>query len=308
MAGLAVQAQPLMVRGRVAGPARAVAAPALIIAGLAGVAGVLAAHRVGLRLPGVRLPAVVVVCVVAAVLGAVCLRRAWRVLDTLDLASLTGGAQLAGAALTAAILVDPSLLFGVVEARRWRRVGRVRSHRFLGRGLVWTLVQADLRRQFRRRDGLGTWAALILVPYAVALAAPGASGPARLVAAYVAADRLCSGLRAVARSSPLRRALGGSDSTLRSAHLVVPAVGLVAWWFATSWVQSGTEPGLGWLLPLGVFGAVYRGATRKPMSYDSPALDTPFGLIQPGLLRQIFRGPDLLAVLVLAQFIIDHKR
>ena len=53
------------------------------------------------------------------------------------------------------------------------------------------------------------------------------------------------------------------------------------------------------LLLAGVLGAVYRTATRKPMSYDGGMADSPFGPIPTNLLRQTLRGPDLVAVLVL---------
>ena len=146
-----------------------------------------------------------------------------RALPRVDRATLTTGAQFANAAATATILLDPSLLAGLVESRRWRRIGRVRSRRFRPGPGWWALLQADVRRLRRHPSAVLIWAALIGVQYAAALALPGLAGAAQVVFAYLAANRLTGGLRSVSRSPGLRRALGGSDNLLRGIHVVVPA-------------------------------------------------------------------------------------
>jgi hypothetical protein len=183
---------------------------------------------------------------------------------------------------------------------------------------MWTLVRADLRRQRRRPAGLVAWAGLLVVPYATALVAPGGVAPARVVAGYLATERLCAGLRTVCRSAALRRLLGGSDAVLRAGHLVVPGVALAAWWALTlpatggaGWAQTAaahtTTGGAGWLEPVlaaGVLAAAYRSATRRPTRYDGPAVDTPFGIVQPDLVTQVVRGPDLVAAVALGAFVL----
>jgi hypothetical protein len=119
------------------------------------------------------------------------------------------------------------------------------------------------------------------------------------VAAYLAVDRLAGGLRTVARSASLRRALGGSNAELKMIHLVVPAIGLLAWWIATAWCGAASPPVVAVLVVIGVLGAVYRTATRPPMSYEADLADSPMGPIPTTLLRQLVRGPDLVALLVL---------
>ena len=209
--------------------------------------------------------------------------------------------------MSAAVMLDPALLSGVVANDRWRRMGRVHSGHWLPGSAPWVLFQADLRRQWRRRADLFVWAALILLPYAVAVFAPPAVGSARIVAAFVATDRLAGGLRMVVRTPALRRALGGTDTSLHLIHLAVPAIGLALWWAAT--LPAGGAPGLPLvtaLLTAGVLGAVYRTATRKPMSYDGGIADSPFGPVPVNLLRQSVRGPDLVAVLVLIGLFTSH--
>ncbi|WP_327644002.1 DUF6297 family protein [Micromonospora zamorensis] len=224
-----------------------------------------------------------------------------RALPRVDRATLTTGAQFANAASTAMILLDPSLLAGLVESRRWRRIGRVRSSRFLPGPGWWALLQADVRRLRRHPSAVLIWAALIGVQYAAALALPGLAGAAQVVFAYLAVDRLTGGLRSVSRSPGLRRALGGSDTLLRGIHVVVPAIGAGLWWLLT---LPTVDPGPAWLAPtlaVGVVLAAFRAGTRPPINYGGATVNTPFGMIPVDLMRQGSRGPALLAVLVLVQ-------
>jgi hypothetical protein len=246
-------------------------------------------------------------------------RRGRAVLGELDRAALGGGAQLAGAAVTAAVMLDPSLLSGILSTRRWREAGKVHSRR-LSRGPMagaarklasarwWVLLQADVLRQWRRRADVLAYAALMLTPYAVSVFAPIATGPSRLVAAYLAVDRLAGGLRAVARTPGLRRMLGGSDASLRMIHLVVPAFGLALWWAATAWAGPASGPVLTAVLTVGVLGAVYRTATRPPMSYDTDIADSPFGPVPTSLIRKVLRGPDVIALLILIDLLVSSIR
>jgi hypothetical protein len=264
------------------------------------------------------------VAAVAVLLAAATVVAAARRLGRLDAAALSGGAQLADAATASLVLLQPAMFSDIVEIRRWRRVGSVRGGPLgpppapvAGRDRLrrmWTLVRADLRRQRRRPAGLFAWAGLLVVPYAMALLAPGGAAPARVVAGYLATERLCAGLRTVCRSAALRRLLGGTDALLRAGHLVVPGVALAVWWPLTLPATSGAATGgAGWAatggwaepaLALGVLAAAYRSATRRPTRYDGPAVDTPFGIVQPDLVTQVVRGPDLMAAVALAAFLL----
>jgi hypothetical protein len=200
--------------------------------------------------------------------------------------------------------MDPSLLAGVLENRRWRGIGRVRSRRFLRGSRSWVLFQAEVRRLYRHPSAIATWSALVLVQYAVAVVLPPAAGVGHVIGAYLAANRLAGGLRALSRAPGLRRALGGADTELRLVHLVVPAVGAALWWLITAPVGAAHPGTLEVLLLAGVVGAVYRAATRPPMAYGGAVVETPFGLIPVDLLRQLTRGPDVVAVLVIAQSVL----
>jgi hypothetical protein len=98
-------------------------------AGFAGAAAVLVVHARDVALP---VPAAmpVPVAIAALVLAAALTVAAARGLGRVDRAALASGAQIADATATATIFLDPTLLFGVLEARRWRALGRVRRRPF----------------------------------------------------------------------------------------------------------------------------------------------------------------------------------
>lgn len=272
----------------------------LLASGIAGCGAIVAASAAGNDLPEPTFS-------LAAVTGASCAMcfgavvLALRALPRIDRVALTGGAQLASAIGGAVTLLDPALLADVVAVRRWRSVGSVRSRTWWPGARWWILLQAEFRRVTRRPSTVLTWAALALVPYVVALVWPVAVDPLRIFAGYLAVDRLAGGLRYVCRSAALRRALGGGDGELRVAHLVVPSLGLAFWWAATAPVGGWSNPVLTAVLAVGVLAAVYRGAGRRPISYAGMAVDTPFGLLPLDLIRQVLRGPDVLAVVLVVE-------
>jgi hypothetical protein len=231
-----------------------------------------------------------------------------RALPRLDRARLGAGAQLAAAVVTSAVWMDVTVLGGVLEARHWRQVGWVRSRRFHWRipGVAhrtWGLIQAEAIRTLRRPGALGAWASLVLAQYGLAVAAPSLVGVGRVVLAYLAVGRLMAGLRAVTRAHGLRRSLGGTDLSLKLAHVVIPALGALAWWAAT--IPAGevalTTGGL--VLVAGIVAASYRSATRGPIDYSEAVVELGVSQLPVGLIFQVARGPDLLgAVLIIRLF------
>ncbi len=270
-------------------------------AGLATAAAVVVSHYTGRAPIRPVLPPGGPVVGVGLAVALAALALAVRTLPRLDLVALGSGAQIAAAAATATIGLDPSVLSGVLEVRRWRRVGKVRSRPFLSlfAGRTSVLMQAEVRRQFRRPGALGAWGALVLVQYAVAIVAPAAAGVVHVVTAYLAANRLTGGLRTLSRSPGLRRAIGGDETRVRLTHLVVPTLGTAVWWVLTWPVGGAHVPSVDLLMTLCVVAAAYRAATRPPMSYGGAVMETPFGLFPVELVVQLARGPDLLAVAIL---------
>ncbi|MEV0940915.1 DUF6297 family protein [Micromonospora wenchangensis] len=260
-------------------------------------------HATGWPLPLPPVPLTPVVGLVLLPVALASIVRAYRRLPQVDRAALTTGAQFANAATTAAVLLDPSLLAALVESRRWRAVGLVRGRPLRAGGRFAVLLQAEVRRLARRRGALVGWAGALLAMYAVAVALPSIAGPAHLVLAYLSTGRLTGGLRAVSRSAGLRRSLGGSDTLLRLTHLVVPGVGATVWYLATLPALRPVPVALDAVLLLGVVTAAFWAGTRPPMRYGGAMVSTPFAMVPVDLVRQVLRGPDLVAVLVVVQLL-----
>ncbi|MEH1101945.1 DUF6297 family protein [Micromonospora sp. CPCC 205561] len=261
-------------------------------------------HAIGFSLPRPPVSLTVLVGLLAPPVAVLVAARAWRRLGAVDRAALTTGTQFADAAAHLAVLLDPSMLAALVESRRWRSIGRVRSRPFRAGGRFAVLVRADVRRTFRHPGAVAGWAALLLVTYAVAVAVPSVVDVAFVVLAYLATKRLTGGLRTVSRSPGLRRSLGGHEAVLRLAHVVVPTLGAVVWYLAA---LPGVRPGGGaidlLLLP-GVVAAACWDATRAPLRPGGLVVVAPFTMIPIDLLRQVLRGPDLVAVLLLVQWLL----
>ncbi len=275
-------------------------------AGVLAVAAVVMAHRQGWALPSRTLPSSFTLSMVGVPLAGLAAAGSVRALPGIDLAALSAGAQLAAATVTATLGMDPSALFGMLEIRHWQRVGRVSSRPFrFGRlGRTWVLLEAEVRRQLRRPAVLGTWLGLAVAQYAVAILVPSMAGVAKLILAYVVANRFAAGLRFLSRSPGLRRSLGGDEIGMRITHMVIPTLGAALWWLATGPIIGTAFARVDLILVLGVAGASYRAATKPPLNYGGVVMETPFGLFPLELVTQMARGPDLLGFLIVLQWIV----
>lgn len=224
-------------------------------------------------------------------------------LARLGRAQLSVGADIAEATAVTATFMEPTILWGVLLIKRARRIGRVHSVRFRGTRPA-TLVMADLVRVRRTWAGPAVWAGLLPVPYlAEAIVAPVALPAIHLITAFLAADRLAGGLRIICRTPALRRMLGGSDRQLILAHLALPTAGVIVWCAATAPALPSMTFLVCALSAAGSVLVIYRMATRPPIEYTTPMLETGFGTggVPIWLSLQLSRGPALLFVFVWVQ-------
>ena len=279
----------------------------LVFAVLLGVAVVLGGV-VALRLdvPGVpvpmdRLPFVLVAPLVGAVVFG------YRALSGLHRGSLSASAELVQAAAVSSTWLDLSLISSALAVRRARRIGRVRSVRLRGSRAV-AFVLADIARLRRYPATIAVWVALLPVPFFAAVSLPPiAVGPVQLLAAYAASDRLAGGLRTISGSAALRRALGGTDASLKIIHLVLPAVGAIVWCAITAAALPLVPTTTTVISAAGAVIVVYAMATRPPMNYGGGGgLDSPFGSMPVNMIRQLVRGPAILVGLAALQLIATH--
>lgn len=130
---------------RPARPATAqLAGGGLVTAGLGLAVTAVVAERSGAPFPAPGAPLAVTAAAVTAVALVLVGSGAAR-LGRLDRHAVSSGTGLFVATQVAVTMIDPTILTGVLEERRWRRIGRVRSRPFAGAGPV-ALLRADLRR------------------------------------------------------------------------------------------------------------------------------------------------------------------
>lgn len=234
----------------------------------------------------------IVVALLALLAAVVLVVRTGRSLGRLSRASVVSGGELLSGMAGAAVTLDVSLLADIVAARRWRRVGRVRSRRGRLAGTL-ALVHREALRVLRWPRRLVIGLALLLVPYAVAgtgydVLVPLAAG----LACFVAVRPLMDGLRSVSRSPGLVRALGMAPRELRIAMSVVPAVFAGVW--SVLLLPALQHPSVAFAVAVGALSGVVRQASAQPPSYAGPLVATPMGAVPPGLFSQPIRGFDLL--------------
>ncbi|GAA1175496.1 DUF6297 family protein [Pseudonocardia alaniniphila] len=275
---------------------------ALVAAGAASVAAALLVPRAS-ALPALPAPAATTA---AWVLALLLFGYGWRRLGVLDRAALGAGSGLAAAVQAAGTFMEPALLLGLLEERRWRsaRHGRSRPGRGFGYG---ALVHSDLRRVLRTPGAVALAVGLLLVTYAAAGVLPAvAVPPVAVVAAYAVASRVASGVRAVTRSAALRRSVGGTDRALIMVHLVAPLVAVAVWTAALLPALLLLNPIAVLLIPLGAVAVVERSATRPAPDYGAAVFETGMGGVQVDLVRQLVRGPALLAGLAAVQLLLPR--
>jgi hypothetical protein len=276
--------------------------PALL--GVAVVLGAVVAWQLdvpNLALPLQNAPLLAILAVPAVVLG-------YRALSRLHRGALSAGTDLVQAAAVSSAWLDLSLVSSALALRRARRIGRVHSVRLRG-SRAFAFVLADVARLRRYPAAVAVWVALLPVPFFATVSLPPiAVGPVQLLGAYLAADRLAGGLRTIAGSAALRRSLGGTDASLKTIHLVLPAVGAIVWCALTSFALPLAPSVTTVISAAGAVLMVYALATRPPMDYGggSPIFETGFGAVPVNLIRQLVRGPAILVGLAALQLIAAH--
>ncbi|MBY6364343.1 DUF6297 family protein [Rhodococcoides corynebacterioides] len=199
----------------------------------------------------------------------------------------------AAAALGASLQwMDGALIFGVIEDRWWRRVGRVRSVR-LPRSDALALLRLDVARPLRRPSWVFGWVIVAASAHALWF---GISPLLGLLAAvglgYTAVSPFARGLRQIHTSPALRRLLAHSNHYLYLVHSIVPTIAAIVW-SALVWLLTPITVGMAVLIAAGLAGSALRAATRPPVDFGGPVVDSPLGLLPISLIASVTRGLDL---------------
>lgn len=239
-----------------------------------------------------------VVSVIGVALGARCLHR-------LNLVALSTGSDLATALSVSMIMIDTSVLSAVVTSRKWRLIGAVRSRRFRWGGLK-ALIEADTWRVRRDHGSVRLLVLLGALPYVIGpIVGPVTLPAVVLLSAVAVASRFGGGLRDVNASSAFRALLGGSDVGIRLAHLVVPAAAVSIVFVACLPILWHTSVLAVAVIPVVALLALYRSTSRPPLDYGGLILETPVGQIPVDILRQLFRGPLVVAAAIAMQLVVE---
>jgi hypothetical protein len=223
------------------------------------------------------------------------LRRALGRLRRADLVAGTGLATGLRATVTA---LDGSFVAETLRLRRLLERGEVGSKPLRGSGFS-ALVWADVRRSWRARRGwLAAVAATTLVWAADDLYGRLGSATVLVLVAWAGAGAAAAGLRTIARSTALSRALPLTDADLRAAHLVVPgAVALVIGEIACA---LAVRPGW-WAVIVTLLAAagVLRTAAGRPDIRWELQATSPMGALPVGAVTAFLVGPDVVVLAAL---------
>ncbi|MDJ0361713.1 DUF6297 family protein [Rhodococcus sp. H29-C3] len=237
----------------------------------------------------------IVVAGIGVALGAYRLRH-------LDAVSLSAGSDLLTALRVSTTMIDGSILSDELASRTWRLIGAFRSRRFRWNGTK-VLIEADFRRVHRDRGAVRLLAYMCVLPYVFGATVGAAVIPVVvLLSAVAVAGRFGRGLRDVNASNTFRAVFGGSDAGIRMAHLAMPAAAVSILFMVCLPILWHASVIAVTVIPVVALLALYRSASRPPLDYGGLILTTPFGQIPVDMIRQLVRGPLVVAAAAFLQF------
>lgn len=244
----------------------------------------------------------VLLLIVSGVLARMRLNRIRR-------ARLMSGGSLAAGMQGAAFALDFALMRDILQERDAVERGQVRPTRGRGLGLQ-TLVWRDVQRLIRFPRPLLALAVTAVVPYAVeALGMGRFSSTISALVLVAALIPFFTTLRVLSRTKGLMRCLPFTTSQVRTSASVVPGVLAGLWAIAvvsafhgvgsashTPWIQAV-------MLAVITAAAGYIGAIRwvsaKSADYSAPMVATQMGAMPPGLMFNLVRGLDMVALITI---------
>lgn len=268
-----------------------------------------AAGRLSLPHPPELEAAPWVVAAVGAVVTVVMLVLALTRLERFRRARLQSGGALVSGMQGAMFALDLGLARDILVERDAIERGHVRPTRGRGTG-AGALVWRDAQRLLRSPKPLVGLLAAMLVPYAADAVGLGAANPlVSGLALLVALVPLLGSLRVLSRTRGLARLFPLSTSQIRTATMAVPAVLAALWvvaafpafWGVITGVERDPLDALTVTLATGAAGLLgaVRWQTGGQVDYSAPLVATGTGAMPMSLLTNLFRGIDIVALVVL---------
>lgn len=214
---------------------------------------------------------------------------------------VSGGSLVSGMA-GAMFALDLGLARDIVVERNAMERGHVRSSPGRGTGLD-ALVRRDLARLLRTPQVFLPVLGSLVVPYAcVALGLERFTTFISALALFGALVPLLGSLRVLTRTVGLARCLPFAESQIRQAAITVGALTAAVWGMLTIPAFVGLTRSPVEAIPYalltaaaGLLGAV-RWTVAKPVDYGAPMLATQAGALPPGLIGNLVRGFDMVAL------------
>lgn len=262
----------------------------------------------GLDLLGTELAFVVAAAGLAVAIGASVL--AYSRLNNIRRQRLMSGGSLLSGMQGAMFALDFGLVRDILVERNASLRGHVSATRGVGRGLT-ALVMRDVQRLWRYPRPLLFWLASMIVPYAIAALGLGLVNPTLSALVLVMAlVPFMNSLRVLCRTKGLARCLPFPNRAVRSAAMVVPGVLSLVWAGAvvpafmgvgSSATHLGAMDAVVVALLTGVAGllAAVRWVSAQPANYSTPMVATQLGAMPPGLMFNLIRGFDIVAIITL---------
>ena len=232
-------------------------------------------------------------------------------IDRIRRARLVAGGNLVSGMQGAAFALDFALMRDILVTREANERGHVKPTRGRSTGLQ-ALVMRDVQRLHRFPRPLLTLLASAIVPYAMqALGLGRLTIPISALVLLAALVPFFNTLRVLSRSNGLARMLPFTTSQIRTAASVVPAVLALLWAILITPAMMGVAdaPMIG-AHPLetamiavvtaaaGFVGAI-RWVSAKPANYQAPMVSTQMGALPPGMIFNLVRGFDMVAIITL---------
>lgn len=286
------------------------------LVGLAGIAalGVVVGTSAGwFYLPGLEAFGAELAYVVAAVGFVAAIGASWLAyvrLNNIRRQRLTSGGSLLSGMQGAMFALDFGLVRDILVERNASLRGHVRPTRGVGHGLA-SLVWRDVQRLLRYPRPLLFWLASMIVPYAIAALGLAIVNPTlSALVLMVALVPFMNSLRVLSRTKGLARCLPYSTRSIRTAAMIVPAI-LAGLWagasvpafmgLGTTSAHVGVIDALVVALLTGTAGllAAVRWVSAQPANYTMPMVATGAGAMPPGLMFNLVRGFDIVALVTL---------
>lgn len=264
--------------------------------------------RIGGEL-ALELPLAVAVVGLALLIGAGVI--ADQRLNRIRRARLMSGGSLVSGMQGAMFAMDFGLMRDLVVERDCVARGRVRPTHGRGVGLT-ALVWRDIQRLIRFPRPLILLIVSAVVPYAVnALGLTALVVPISALVLMAALIPFFGALRVLSRSKGLARMMPFSTRQVRQAVMIVPAGLALLWTGATLPAYLGVASGRAvnpdplragmYALIAGVAGliAAVRWVSAKSADYNAPMIATSAGAMPPGMMMNIIRGFDMVALITI---------